>query len=473
MNNFSKSASDSNYHSRHARRTLQRAEKIAEHMKPSSRILDVGCNNGITSQYLLDTGKASHVTGIELHASTVDHSLRETEQFDLLEGNVLELDLQNRYDAIIYGAVHHHILNFHGLTAAVGTLRKLVSHCDGSLFFETGQVGEGGRWRWQRAARRYFRTDEEHFFYLLRSIEQEIDGFEIIGKFWIHGIRRSYLKIDMAKSESGIERPQVGKIYDWPTEITGPFVRTFGSRGQSLLHQSDSNENDSPSIFWTSSDGGGQFLKQHRHLPIAATCEALIGDQVDFDSAVKPLGFTRDPQALVFPWIADAVAVTDFASAELATRRSLATQVLAIFVAAKHEKIIVEHKVLLPSDRSLSLTDVCDLHANNLLVSLVNGNHVVRLIDFEQQGTHYAYRNRMHLARILWSLKRHRFLAVSSYLAGLIIGLGWLIRFQTISFENRIRARQPNLLSVFIAETRSATGRAFGAALALIGLGEK
>ena len=113
-------ASDSTYHSRHSKRTLARAERIASHIAAPGRLLDVGCNNGITSAYMLDAGKAREVTGIELHAETVERALREHEAFTLLEGNVVELDLGGQYDHVIYGAVHHHILNLFGLSGLRG-----------------------------------------------------------------------------------------------------------------------------------------------------------------------------------------------------------------------------------------------------------------------------------------------------------------------------------------------------------------
>ena len=117
-------ASDPTYHSRHARRTLARAACIAEHIDEPGKLLDVGCNNGITSRYMLDTGKALQVTGIELHESTVERDLIGRDEFELLEGNVVELPLERNYDHIIYGAVHHHILNLFGLSPAIQTLNR-------------------------------------------------------------------------------------------------------------------------------------------------------------------------------------------------------------------------------------------------------------------------------------------------------------------------------------------------------------
>ena len=83
------SASDANYHWRHSIRTLRRSECIVDNMPSPGRVLDVGCNNGITSQFLLNSGMATRVTGVELHASTVDESLMSHPNFDLLDGNIV------------------------------------------------------------------------------------------------------------------------------------------------------------------------------------------------------------------------------------------------------------------------------------------------------------------------------------------------------------------------------------------------
>lgn len=468
-------ASDANYHARHADRTLRRAKCIALNITSQGHVLDVGCNQGITSQYLLDCGRARRVTGVEFHEATVDESLRVDPRFELIEGDIVDIDLQDRYDVIVYGAVHHHILNVHGLTAAVATLQKLARQCDGQLFFETGQIAEGGRWPWQRAMRNYFRTDEEHFFYLLRSIEEFIEGFESIGEFWIHGIRRSYLRIDIGQSTAYRDFEQNTAREIWPALRRGPYVRTFGSRQQSLRPETEVAVDDSPVFFWTTEDDGvaGKFLKQYRHHPISALAEYAIGRQIEEDWAVKPVGITESPCALVFPLLKGAVPISSFARAPSPVRRKLACQVLAIFEDARRTRIDFQSGYLLPTGSSPRLIDLCDFNANNLLVESVDGHDIVRVVDFEQQSANYAYRNHMHLAQILWRLRQHRILAVTSYISGFAVAVWLLLRSQSRSFSDRVRARQPSLVSLVVADMRSLGGRLLGAVLRLIGLGER
>lgn len=469
MTIVSGSASDSTYHSRHARRTLGRAERIAQHIEMPGTLLDVGCNNGITSQYMLDAGKAKHVTGIELHASTVDASLLERDDFTLIEGNIVDLELNGCFDHIIYGAVHHHILNLRGLTDAIETLQKLTNHCNKHLFFETGQLGEGGRWEWQQQMRRHFRTDEEHFFYLLRSIEHLISGFDVIGSFWIHGIRRRYLRIDM--KQGGDVLQQDGARISWPTSVEGPYVRSRGSRAQKLLRAEEAPDTDSPVRFWVATEEDGEyFIKHHVHLPRSADAEWHIGRQVDEDWAVQPIARVAPDDALAFTYLRNAFPITTFAAAPKATRRGLAAAVLEIFDDAKDREVELLDGVLLSSRNLARLADVVDHNPNNFLVVDRDGRDLVRVVDFEWQSTDYLPRNRIHIARILWSLGQRRGRAMLEFMLGLAGVIRNLLRFQFRSFRARIIARQPSLVSLAVSDCRTFLGRVFAAILRKFGL---
>lgn len=463
------SASDSTYHARHARRSLRRAERIAENIDDGSSVLDVGCNNGITSRYLLDLGKAYHATGIELHAETVDAKLRADERFTFIEGDIAKLGLPARYDVCVYGAVHHHILNFHGLSTAVATFQKLAEHCNQRIFFETGQLGEGGRWDWQRAIRRYFHTDEEHICYLLKSIEHQIIDFSTIGRFWIHGIRRSYLRIDLkpAKFRQAILVP--APVVDLDESADGPMFRSFGSRRQQLTRDGESV--DSPTAFWISSalDGTQKFIKQYRHHPAAAEIEWAIGMSATGDWPVKPEATTILSGSLVFPYLADARRFSDLASAPKAERRAVADQLLRIFSDAGRIHPVLPARPIMRARNTAALSQLCDLNPNNVLID-GDGNSVrVRIVDFEQQGTRYLYRNRMHLASMLVSLRCHRGTALLNWLIGAMTGVWWLFEAQLMPFDARVKARQPSLFSVVVAAVRSRTGQLLRAVLAAIG----
>ena len=461
-------ASDSTYHSRHSKRTLARAERIASHITAPGRLLDVGCNNGITSAYMLDAGKAREVTGIELHAETVEAPLREHEAFTLLEGNVVDLELGGRFDHVIYGAVHHHILNLFGMSAAIRTLQKLAVHCDRHLFFETGQLGEGGRWGWHAPMRRLFRTDEEHFFYLVRSIEHLITGFEVIGTFWLHGIRRQYIRGDMREGQDEVRRD----LEPWPERADGPWVRTIGSRDQQLQCVDDSTMSESPTNFWIAKSAEPPlFIKKHVHLPIAADAEWAIGSQVDRDWAVQPLVRLEPDGAVAYPYIDDASSVIDLRAAPEAERRRLAATVMGIYRDACELEVDPPSGLLLPGSGMARLVDIIDLNANNFLVTRTAGQDIVQVVDFEMQSTRYASRNRIHIGKLLMALRQRRLKATILLLLG-YAGVAYnLVVFQFSPFARRVAMRQPSLASLLVADVRTWAGRALGKVLRLVGIG--
>lgn len=463
-------ASDSTYHARHSGRSLRRAERIAENIDEAGSVLDVGCNNGITSRYLLDQGKAQRATGIELLRDTVDADLCDDNRFSLIEGNIVDIELPQHYDVIVYGAVHHHILNFNGLSTAVRTLQKLADHCNDRIFFETGQIGEGGRWGWQRATRRLFRTDEEHFCYLLKCIEHQVRGFSVIGKFWIHGIRRSYLRIDLkprAERELAHLPLPVAPISD---DAEGPMFRSFGSRGQQL--STSLGEEQSPTAFWITkaADDTRLFVKQHRHQPAAAEVEWTIANAVPGGWAVKPNATTVLPASLAFPYLGQARRLSDLAGAPRSERLAVARQLREIFTKSKSIRPALPPRVMLSAVADTDVSQLCDLNPTNVLIEGGDDSITVRIIDFEQQGTHYRYRNRMHLAAMLNTLGCNRMAAFGHWLLGASGGFVWLLRAQILPFDARTRMRQPSLASLAVAEFRSRSGRLLGAILSAFGL---
>ncbi|MBT8099148.1 MAG: hypothetical protein KJO82_05330, partial [Gammaproteobacteria bacterium] len=364
----------------------------------------------------------------------------------------------------------HHILNFNGLSRAIETLQKLADHCNDRIFFETGQIGEGGRWGWQRATRRYFRTDEEHFCYLLQSIEHQIEDFSVIGKFWIHGVRRSYLRIDLKPREKRRLESLAAPLVDISEDAEGPMFRSFGSRNQQLTKSDGSQE--SPTAFWITNAADGQqlFVKQHRHHPAKAGVEFTIANAIDHNWAVKPVATTALPATLAFPYLARTRRISDFRNASASERQSIANQLRRIFSEATSTRPVLPDRPLLQADSHVDLTQLCDLNPNNVLIEGSGESIRVRIIDFEQQGTHYRYRNRMHLGAMLNSLRCNRLAASGYFLLGAATGMQHLLAAQFLSFANRVRKRQPSFASLVVAEFRTVSGRISGKILSLFGL---
>lgn len=464
-------ASDASYHSRHHARSLRRAERMAEYISGPANVLDVGCNKGVTSRHLLNLGVARRVTGIELLANTVTEELRSDSRFSLIEGDIASVALPEKYDVAIYGAVHHHVLHHHGLGVAVAVLQKLVCCSRRSLFFETGHLSEGGRWGWQRAIRRYFRTDEEHIFYLLSCVEHLIDDFRIIGRFRIHGVRRWLIELSIRQHADADDRDVVvpGARGPGTGEVYG---RTFGSSGQQLLSRDNAGFADSPVLLATSDDGAGEkvFLKRHVHRPAANAAEYRISRQIPHAWAVRCMRRVHDGTTLAFPYIKDAIKVEEVADAPAQDRRSAADAALRIFRQAASCSVDVDNRVLLRSSRPVPLTRICDFNPNNFLVVGTGETLTIKVVDFEQHSLHNDFRNRIHLCRILVALRQRRLRGALQYAIGVVGAVGLMTVYQARPPAVRIRHRQPGLFSVVVTEFRSVGGRLFGRLLGLLGI---
>lgn len=467
-----RTASDASYHSRHSRRSQKRAECIASKIAGPVRVLDVGCNIGITSMHLLHSGIATRVTGIELSKNTVNDALLHDSRFELIEGDIVSITPERDYEVVVYGAVHHHVMNHHGLGAAVSVLQNLACCCTKSLFFETGQLSEGGRWDWQRSIRRYFRTDEEHFHYLLGCIEPAIARVEVIGKFWIHGIRRSYLKIDLKPREARDSNwPNVNRILMVRDRIEY-LGRTFGSRRQVLRSSTDPTVKDSPVQFAnaTTVHGAQVFMKRHVHLQAAASHEYQIGAQIPHDWAIKSIGIETDSCALVFPLVIDASSIPQMAGRSRSTRLEIANSLLRIWATARLTEIDVDRAILFPTSERRSMLDLCDLNVNNVLIKVIDNQCSISIVDFEQHGLNCRHRNRVHLGKMLLQLRCYRGRALALFGVG-YFGLVWLMfLYQFRPFKQRIVDRQPAIGSVAVTEVRSVAGKIFRRILRLTGI---
>lgn len=448
---------DQLYHVRHHQRSLARAERMARFLPPDARILDVGCNQGLTSRLLLDRLPAAEVTGLELSRSTLDPELLEHPRFRFIETNVCDFSPDGTYDAVVYGAVHHHIVRERGLGEAIRVWRTLASACRGQLFFETGHLSEGSRWAWQRHLRNYFRSDEDHFHYLLRCIEDLIVDFEVIGRHWIHGAPRWLARIQLKARHAATEPAAEDAEYCLANET--PFGRSFGSAGQRFLGARDGGFSDSPSIFYRV----GRpplvfFVKQASHSPLAIDREFAVGKSLDRPWAVRPNRCLAGA-AIEFPWI-EATKLSECANLASDARTRLGRQLLAIWDDCQRIPSGCPNGPLLHAAEARRLADIIDLNPNNLLVEGEGMGCTLRVVDFEPISNHYRWRNRTHVAQALFTLRVHRLRATLLGIAGAAGGLGHLIHYSFRSPKVRIRDKQPGLISILAVEVRSILDRA-------------
>jgi hypothetical protein len=341
------------------------------------------------------------------------------------------------------------VLRENGIAAAIDALKRLASNCGTHLFFETGHVTEGSRWKWQREIRRFFKTDEEHIFFLLQQIEPYVEDFRIVGKFRIHGVRRWLIRIDMkrqAESQAPFG-PQAARISLEDRKLDRFAQREGLGREMGVEYFRTIDPESAP-----------LFVKRRPYSNHINQDEYETGQHLSEDWAVRPLGLTEKDE-LVYPFV-DGLPISSLETYPAKTRRIVAAKAIDIF---RHllETPAPSHKnLLLPTRDQTQLADIVDLNKSNLLVSTSADGPFVHLIDFERQSNHYEWKNRVHLGRILIRLRCHLFFGGFQYLYGATLGAVNLLRYQSKPARERIIDRQPSLISFSLAELRSFAGRA-------------
>jgi len=395
------------YHKKHRSAAARRASFIIDHSDAGSRFLDVGCNAGHISRSLLQIGKAAHVHGMDLSRAVVDPGLMSHERFSFREGDIAHADYLPASDYSIYSAVHHHVMYNHGLTAATRCIRLIARSTERAIFFESGRIAESSYWPWQQAIRQYFRTDEEHYAYLLSSLEGAIEHVELVGKVRIHGIKRWFLKVSLM---APADRPQELEADAPPRTAKKNLVRIrrFGSRHAGLFPLPEHGNSDSPCEFVCDETAGKSFfIKRHVHRPFYSRLEYEVGLQIERPWAVRPIELASETAEITFPLV-QYDTINGPESLLDADRARLVQDLIHIFREARAVQIQFGPESWRFRNTQGSLLDFCDLNFNNVLLVRVNGKTEVRIVDFEPQGTRIGFRNRLNQAAVLRALGRKR-----------------------------------------------------------------
>lgn len=440
-------AGDAGYHGRHKKRSIRRAKRIASHITYSQNFLDVGCNQGLTTSYLLKNGKIAKATGVELAEDAVLSSLISNSNFNLITGDITELEIEGVYDCVFYGAVHHHIVREKGLGAAVGVFQKLVKACNGVLFFETGQLTEGGRWLWQNKLREYFSSDEEHIHYLLRSIEPYLVDFHVIGRFQIHGVWRYLLKLYITNDNGG-NCYKYSDLDNFELTISRSFSRSFGSKHQRLIESDRLASDTGVQLAEATLNDERFFLKKRFRAPHIDTEEYFLSSQVDFDWAVKPVCITE--KGILFPWI-DGENIKSHVFSSKPDRLRVLEQLNIIWDDVSRKDVNLFSSIFCPSCVAKAI-DVFDFNANNFLV--VGDSSKLVVVDFEfHSGSSYS-RNLLNFSRLYLHLGCYS-LSARFFVKGYLIELLKLFQAQYSSFRTRVIQRQPSFVSLAVTVFRS------------------
>ncbi|MFQ3225357.1 MAG: SAM-dependent methyltransferase [Lentimonas sp.] len=429
---------DACYDQRHSKRNQSRVETIIEHCVTGERALDIGCNAGYFSEALLSRSVVNKVDAIEFDANTVNPHLKNNSDFCLFEGDATNFKFKHRYDIVVYGAVHHHILGHHGFNAATTFWNELVDHTESLIFLETGQIGEGSRWYWQRALRSLYNSDERYIGELLSAIGPRFKSAALIGRYRIHGVRRWLLKIELWPRDR-VSPSQTNQLEQLNNEQL--FWRTIGSSRQQLIPDADKKKHQ---IFegvefrtGETTDGRKVFCKKYiAHKKQLS--EYSIGNQVKDDPRFITADSISRRYGLVFPFT-EGVTLSQKMPTEISAPKELKRQLLSLYEYAKHKTITLDFS----GAHTFKLIDVIDMHPANLFLQPKTDNLLV--LDLEFYSTKNGSRNRYNIMR---AILRHGPISLFSTISYLLAATAYfldLIRFSFLPATVRIQSRVDNI----------------------------
>lgn len=89
-------------------------DAFSHEIKDNSRVLDIGCGKGVVANFFLNNSKCEYY-GFDINSKLVRHSAKDYGPHFFV-GNGLQLPIKdNSFDAIIFNAVLHHILDIEAI----------------------------------------------------------------------------------------------------------------------------------------------------------------------------------------------------------------------------------------------------------------------------------------------------------------------------------------------------------------------
>lgn len=432
---------DPTYHRRHNQRNIARARDVSESISiPISSILDIGCNAGDFSIKLLQKFPNATCTGVEVAVESIDQALLDDPRFHLSCVDVVRFSPEHRYDVVVYGAVHHHVVAHYGLKTSLEVLSRLVNHCDKYLFFETGQLTEGSRWYWHQAIASHFSSDEDHIHCLVSSLGRRISAVDIVGSHWIHGSRRWLLRLSIdhpySNSDSGLDNQKVIEV-----SKCQPVERCNSPARHSVLNtvyrcSYSGNNRDIPKSL---------FVKEWVNDTDTPFFEFNLGRYINHQAAVNPIG-RSDFGALIFPFVRSKDGSLDF------------IQLKSFFEYVRQCK--VEPNILpkyLPNDRrSYRMIDVIDINTHNVIMEIPSNR--LRVVDFEYFSPTSKLRNKLNFGLLLIRARK----PLPGYTIWVYAAIMLVARAMADSFRSpaqRITLKRPSLLGMIYARFRDYSDR--------------
>lgn len=406
---------DKTYSLRHPRRNRRKAKAILRGLPEVPTILDVGCNAGIYSDRLLQRSPTCRVTGVDLSPDALDTRLLGNDRFTFLQGDVADIELSCRYDAVLYLAVHHHVFARRGKETAIRTLEKLLARCNRFFIFESGILSEEGNWYWKEALAHYYLSDDGIYQELFTLAGARLKRVHTIAKLPIHGVVRPIVMLELDPITAAEAQEFPLPACDMDLQLLEWFQRTAGSRSQALIPTGSAHAVYAGTHFSLLQDAAGgarYFGKLHTDSISKPWYEAQLHSEVRHPRIVPAL--SHHPEyGLVFPFCPYRK-FSDLDPAEISNSRQFLGELRDFHNEARRIELSISDRDSPEKMSKIRLIDAVDLHPANLLVDVMDG--VVRdwkFVDMELYARHNRIRNLSHL------------LAISRVLGG---GMEWQFR---------------------------------------------
>ena len=384
---------DVRYNARHERRNRARVKAIIDNSTAGEAALDIGCNAGYFSRALLDGGLAQTIDAIEYDPSIVADDLKNDPRFSLHSGDAINFSFKQTYHITVYGAVHHHLFSLHGYERTMQFWSEVVNHTESIIFFESGQIAEGCRWYWQRALRKYYSSDEDYFADLIYSIGPRLKEVRLVGCYWIHGVPRWLLKIELWPLDQSVAQTHE----ETHIQPEASYRRTIGSVDQRLILANDiQNSNVHEGVLFLvgeTADGRRVFCKKYI-MHEKEKQEFKIVNQIRDPRFVMPIGRSNST-GIIYPYV-DLPILASVSRTSVKNKVAMSQALLSLFKYADEKHITVEFG----GTRKTRLIDAVDIHASNIFFD--ESDTSFQVFDLELYSLANRPRNQLHLVKMLY-----------------------------------------------------------------------
>lgn len=408
------SSFDRTYFNRYKGRTIKKSNVIYDNIDNCKSCLDIGCNKGYIIQFLLDKEKVSFGTGIDLKKEVVFSDLISRDNFSFIEGDIVDIDLTKIYDTIIYLSVHHHIFGKYGFLKSFEVWNKIISHCNNSLFFETGICKEIGSYYWKTNMKRIFINSNSYIYSLLNHIGSRLKKVSELAEIPIHNTKRILYKIDLYPIGSNNDvvshkDKYFGDLYkesNW--KVVTKYHRTKGSKNQKLIDSSESNILKKPIFIGTefhlleNDNKEKAFSKNVINNPYKIFREFKILSQLDNNNNrfVKPIE-VNDKYGLIFPYF-NWKKIYDIDFSKIKNKKEFLGQIKSFFLFANKYKIDLGNmRPYYFRGSNTNLINIVDFNISNFIIKIEADNIVDwKVIDMEYCNYDVKNRNYYNFVKI-------------------------------------------------------------------------